>query len=120
MKIDLKKLIKSFYYAFSGFRHAWNKEQNLRIECFITVVIFILGVYFHITIFEWAWISISLTLLLSFELLNTALERLTDLVIERRKTNLAKQSKDIAASAVLITAIQTGIAMLIVFSKYIF
>jgi diacylglycerol kinase len=115
MKLDLRKLQRSLALAFHGLSNTLDKEQNFRIELLAAIFICFLGFYFKLNITEWAWIIVSIFLVLSAELLNTAIERLTDLVMDRRKTNLAKQAKDIAAAAVLLTVFQAVIAGVYIF-----
>jgi|LakMenEpi03Aug12_release.lakeMendotaPanAssembly.Ray.scaffolds.fasta_scaffold02868_11 undecaprenol kinase len=110
-----RQLGKSLSLAFHGLQNAWKKEQNFRIEIIALIFISALGFYLRINLLEWIWILISAFLVISAELLNTAIERLTDLVVERRKTSLAKQAKDIAAAAVLTLSFQALIAGSVVF-----
>ena len=110
-----RQLGKSLSLAFHGLKNAWKKEQNFRIEIIALIFISALGFYLRINLLEWIWILISAFLVISAELLNTAIERLTDLVVERRKTSLAKQAKDIAAAAVLTLSFQALIAGSVVF-----
>ena len=62
------------------------------------------GAWFSITALEWCAVLAAITLVWVAEALNTALERLTDLVSPQFHP-LARQAKDIAAGAVLLAAI---------------
>ena len=115
MKTDLTRLIKSTLYAWNGLKQSFRTEQNFRIEIFLSILIIILGFVFHINLLEWIWVLISAFSVMSAELLNTAVERLTDLIIERRRNNLARQAKDIAAAGVLLMVAQALIAGSVVF-----
>ncbi len=115
MKINLNKLQKSFQFALQGLKQAFIKEQNFRIELIIFALTCALGCALGLSGLEWIWVFISAFLILITELLNTALERLTDLTIDRRKNILAKQTKDIAAGAVLMAVFQAIIAGCFVF-----
>lgn len=115
----MKRLIKSFGYAFKGLAYAFGTQPNFRIHLFLTLVAAALGFFLRITVNEWIWILLCITLVLSAELLNTALETLTDLVSPGYNEK-AGHIKDIAAAAVIITAIFALIVGLIIFLPKIF
>src|SRR5712672_757847 len=98
------KVIRSMGYAISGLRTAIKEQLNLRIHFFVALVVAVAGLYFHITPTEWVLSLITISVVISLELLNTAIENLTDLVTQERNP-LAGKVKDIAASAVLFTSI---------------
>ena len=72
------------------------------------------GWYFSIRALEWCAVILAIALVWTAEALNTALERLTDLVSPQHHP-LAGQAKDIAAGAVLIAAIGAFCVGLVVF-----
>ena len=76
------------------------------------------GFYFHITKIEWMICLILFALVLSLELVNTAIEAVVDLASPDIHP-LAKLSKDAAAGAVLISAIISAIIGLMIFIPYI-
>lgn len=115
MRFDISKLFKSLTCAFHGLKQVIHREQNFRLELTAAIFVIALGLFFKINTVEWIWILASITLVLSLELLNTSIERLTDLVVDKRKTGLARQAKDIAAAGVLITVFQSIIAGLVIF-----
>ncbi|MDX1920388.1 MAG: diacylglycerol kinase family protein [Candidatus Caenarcaniphilales bacterium] len=115
MKFNLEKMFKSLRHAYNGLKQCIAREQNFRIELFVSALVVLLGIYFRISQIEWLWLMISICLVLSSEVMNTSIERLTDLVADKRKTNLAKQAKDVAAGAVLICVFHSLIAGVAVF-----
>lgn len=62
------------------------------------------GIWLKISMLEWILIAIAITVVIVAEMLNTAIEHLTDLHSPER-SKLAKTTKDIAAGSVLIAAI---------------
>ncbi len=112
------KIIKSFDYAFKGLRVAVEEQLNLRIHFLVALVVVAAGFYFHITSTEWVLLLITISIVISLELLNTAIESLTDFVTLERSP-LAGKVKDIAAAAVLFSSIVAVIIGFIIFSKYI-
>ena len=110
----MKKLFRSFGYAFNGVMMAIKTQLNFRIHLIATFLVLIAGFYFHLAAGEWKWIALCITLVLTAELMNTALETLTDLVSPERNPK-AGMVKDIAAAAVLITAFFSIVIALIIF-----
>lgn len=107
-------LHKSFQYAFEGISVGIKKERNMKIHCFATVCVIIAGLLFRISTVEWCFCFILFGMILSLELVNTAMEAVVDLVTEERKP-LAKLAKDTAAGAVLIAAIMAAVTGCIIF-----
>ena len=110
----IKKFINSFKYPISGLRYAYKNEQNLEVDIGIAVIVIVLGFLFKISISEWAILTITVGLVISFELINTALEAVVDLITDKYHP-LAKVAKDTSAAAVLILAIVSIIEGLIIF-----
>ena len=78
------------------------------------VCVIIAGFMFEISLVEWCVCFILFGLILSLELVNTAIEAVVDLVTEERKS-LAKIAKDTAAGAALVSAIMAIVIGLIIF-----
>ncbi|MBW4891106.1 diacylglycerol kinase family protein [Mucilaginibacter sp. HMF5004] len=97
------RLIKSFGYAFKGLWYATKTQRNFRIHLVAAVVTIAMGFYLHLQQSEWLWISLAITMVLTAELLNTAIEVLTDRVSPEYNVK-AGHTKDTAAAAVTITA----------------
>lgn len=96
------RLIKSFGYAFKGLWYATKTQLNFRIHLVAMVVIVASGFYLHLQQSEWLWISLAITMVLTAELLNTAIEVLTDRVSPEYNVK-AGHVKDVAAGAVTVT-----------------
>lgn len=110
-------LYKSFGYAFEGIFTGIEKERNMKIHCLAMLCVVVLGFLVKISVLEWCLCLILFGLILSLELVNTAIEAVVDLVTEERKP-LAKLSKDVAAGAVLIASIMAaGVGIIIFFPK---
>ena len=99
----MKKLLRSFGYAFKGIGYATATQVNFRIHLVATCIAVCLGYALDITISQWHWIILCIAMVLIAELFNTAIEFLTDLV-SPEYNELAGHVKDISAGAVLITA----------------
>jgi diacylglycerol kinase len=112
------KLLRSFGYAFAGLMAALKGQQNIRIHLVALAVVCFSGFYFKITSLEWCIILLTSGLVIGLELLNTAIESLTDLVTKEKKP-LAGKVKDISAAAVLFASIIALIIGTIIFAGHI-
>ena len=108
------KLSKSFRYAFEGIFTCIRHERNMKIHCVMAVLVVIGGFVLHISQIEWFICLILFGLVMSLEMVNTAIEATVDLVTQERKP-LAKKAKDVAAGAVRISAIMAAIIGCIIF-----
>lgn len=114
VKLDKKRLINSFKYAFSGIMESYKSEQNLKIHTVIASLVIILGFILKISYFEWLVCLVLIGLVLMAEFFNTSIEHTVDLVTIEKKP-LAKAAKDTAAAGVLMFAIISAVIGSIIF-----
>ena len=119
LKRKRKKLRNSFKYAFEGIVEAYKTEQNLKIHFFIMTLVIIAGFIFKISAMEWMVCLLLFAIVISLELVNTAIETTVDIAMPEINEK-AKYAKDIAAGAVLFSAIISVIIGLIIFLPTIF
>ena len=100
MKNRKQPLFKSFGYAFEGIWTGISKERNMKIHCLAVILVTAVGTFVGLTPMEWCICLLLFGMVISLELVNTAVEAVVDLVTEERKP-LAKIAKDTAAGAVL-------------------
>lgn len=112
-------LRKSFKFALTGIFYAFISQRNMRIHMLTTLLVILLGLYFKISPVEWLIISIAITMVLAAETINTAVETLVDLYTQDYHP-LAKRAKDLAAGAVLFTAVNAVIIGSLIFIPYFF
>lgn len=93
-------------------------QPNARVHLAATVAVVIAGFGFGLGASEWCWIVLAVVMVWTTEALNTALEFLTD-VASPEFHPLAGKAKDVAAGAVLISAIGAVIIGVIVFAPYV-
>jgi len=105
-----KRLLRSFAVAGAGFRQAWRTQPNLRLEAFIGVLAVLVASWLRAPA---APIVLACTLVLSLELLNSSIEAVVDLASPDFHP-LAGAAKDLAAAAVLTSAIGAAIVGLVV------
>ncbi|UOQ54057.1 diacylglycerol kinase family protein [Hymenobacter cellulosivorans] len=110
----LRRRIASFGHAFRGVASALRSEVHLRFHALATVVAVGFGFYFDISGLEWALVALAVGTVWAAELMNTAIEAVVDLVSPEYHP-LAGKAKDVAAGAVLITAVAALVVGLLVF-----
>lgn len=116
--MNISKLIKSFGFALEGICHALRHNQNLQIHFLAALIVIVAAWFYKVTHIEQAILAATILVALSAEMINTALEEMTDLITtEHRKE--AKAAKDVAAGMVLITAVGSIIIAAIIFLPYI-
>ena len=106
--------LKSFRFALTGLRQTVRTQRNFRIQLVLGTIAIGMGVGFSLTLLEWAILVLTIVIVLSGELFNTALEALVDLVSPEFRP-LAKTAKDCAAGAVLVSAIGSVAVGLLLF-----
>ena len=111
------KFLRSLGYACQGIATAIKEQLNLKIHLLAVVLVTLAGFYFHITTIEWCLVLLCFGMVIAAELLNTAIEYLVDLVSPQQHP-IAGKVKDIAAGAVLVTAIAVAIVAGFIFIKY--
>jgi diacylglycerol kinase (ATP) len=110
--------IRSFKFAFVGIWTMLKSQQNAWIHIFATIVVVIAGIVLRISSGEWCWLVLAIVAVWMAEALNTAFEFLAD-VASPEFHPLVKKAKDVAAGAVLISAIGAIVIGIIVFGPYI-
>jgi len=117
--IKAKRLIKSFRYAIKGLSKIFYEEQNLRVQSFFGLFALLLAYYFKITQIEWIVLILTISLVVLMEIINSAVERVAD-ILKPRIDEYVKEIKDITAAAVMFASVVSVIIGIIIFSKYIF
>ena len=110
----IKKFLNSFTYPIKGLKYAYRNEQNLVFDIGMALIVDIAGFLFKVSVTEWALLSLTIGMVISLELVNTAIEATVDLVTEEYHP-LAKVAKDTSAAAVFICAIAAIVVGLIIF-----
>jgi diacylglycerol kinase len=117
-KSEWAKFITSFRYAFSGLWYALRTQQNARVHLGVAIVAVGMGIVLHISAVEFALVFVAITVVFVAEMFNTVLELCVDLASPEYHP-LAKIAKDVAAGAVLLSAILAVIIGLFVFGPHL-
>ncbi|MDO5036352.1 MAG: diacylglycerol kinase family protein [Porphyromonas sp.] len=108
----------SFGHAWRGVRWLFRKEANAHIHLVCMLLVLAAGLIFNIQKGEWIAILLCIALVLSLEAVNSSIEQLSDQV-SSEYTPKIRDTKDLAAGAVLIAAIVALTIGLIIFVPYI-
>ncbi len=117
-EFSLVKRAKSFTYAGRGIWVFVKSTHNAWIHLVVLAVAIALGIYFNITVVEWMMLVLAGGFVLVAEAFNTAIEIDIDLTSPEYHP-YAKDTKDVAAGAVLISAVTALIIGLFIFGHYL-
>jgi diacylglycerol kinase len=106
--------LKGFVYAFNGLVVFFRHERNGRIQLLLAFAALLLSWKLKISAAEWMVILACIASVLSFEMINSAIEKLCNLVHPKYHPAI-KTIKDVAAGAVLFVAILSAIIGAIIF-----
>jgi diacylglycerol kinase len=113
-KSEFAKFIASFGYAFSGLGYALRTQRNARVHLVAAILAVALGIYLHLSTVEFALIFMVIAGVFVTEMLNTVLEICVDLASPEYHPQ-AKIAKDVAAGAVLLSAMLAVVVALLIF-----
>lgn len=109
-----KRFLKSFVWAFAGLKYALATERNLKIHFAVAIVVIVLAFIFHLSYPEKLILLVVIGIVISLELVNSAIEYAVDLMTDVNHP-LAKLAKDTAAAAVLFFAMIAVIIAIVIF-----
>lgn len=121
MRPDGKKqtFAQAVFCACSGIYECIAHERNVKIDVVCAVIALLLAFVFHITFIQWVCILLCIALVLSLELINTALENLTDLVTGEFNEKAALV-KNCAAGACLVASVCSLAVGILIFAPYVY
>jgi len=119
-KYKASNLLASFEFATKGLLIALKSQRNFRIDLIIGAIVLIVAVFLRFSFLEMAVLVLIIGFMLFAELINTVIEFIVDAYFGNKYSILAKMAKDISAGAVLISAIVSIIAGLLLFLPKIF
>jgi len=107
--------MKNFKYAINGIWYSVKTEKNMKIHLALVIIVSAMGFYFNISATEWMVQLLLFALVIGTEMINTAIERITDVQYQELNEN-AGVIKDVAAGAVLFVSV---VALIIGFIIYL-
>ncbi|MFZ6036392.1 MAG: diacylglycerol kinase family protein [Patescibacteria group bacterium] len=115
--LDIRKLVKSFRFAFRGFWYVVRNEQNIRLHLLASLLVIILMVYVQVALWQAIILILVMMLVLVLELINTIFEKMVD-ILRPRIHYYAEVIKDVMAAAVLVTSIGAVVVGILIFAPY--
>lgn len=111
--------MKSFQYAFQGFRVFFSTEVHGKVHAVAACIAIAFGLYYNISNMEWLWLSSAIASVIATEIINSAIEVLVDMV-SPEKSEMAGKAKDMAAAAVVVAAAYAVIVGFYIFFNPLF
>ncbi len=108
-------LLTSLEFAMTGIVTAFKEERNLKKHALSALLVTIAGALFQISAIEWLFLLLAIFLVITFEIVNSAIENAVDLASNYHFSMLAKNAKDMAAGAVLVISGYAVLTGLIIF-----
>lgn len=110
-----RTLVASMEFAITGIITAFKEERNMRKHMVSAILASIAGAIFRISAIEWLFLLLAIFLVITFEIINSAIENVVDLASNYHFSMLAKNAKDMAAGAVLVISGYAVLTGLIIF-----
>jgi diacylglycerol kinase (ATP) len=117
-ELFLIKRARSVVHASRGIYVFLKTTPNAWFQIFAYLIAIGLGFFFHVTKTEWLFLIMAGGLVIVAECINTAIEIDIDLTSPEYHP-YAKDTKDVSAGAVLLTAILAGVICLFIFLPYL-
>ena len=110
----MKKFFNAVLFALQGIKQFISRNRNGKIQLVFGAAAIILGFTVSLTAFQWLLVLFCIGLVISLEMINSAIETFCDLVTTDFHPGI-KIIKDVAAGAVLVASITSLIIGLIIF-----
>ena len=110
--------IAGFGHAIDGLRWAVKTQRNMRFHLAAGVVVVVLGLALRVSRGDMVALLLTCVVVVTAEMFNTMAEAVVDLASPDYHA-LAKVAKDVAAGAVLVTAIGAAVIGLVIFIPYL-
>ncbi len=110
--------IAGFGHAFDGVRWAVKTQRNMRFHLAAGALVIALGLLLRVSRGDMVALLLACTVVIAAEMFNTMAEAVVDLASPDYH-HLAKVAKDVAAGAVLVSAIGAAVIGLVVFIPYL-
>lgn len=115
----MKKTFRAFKDAGRGLRTVLKEERNFKIEIIVSFLVILFSLIFQFSINEIILLVIAIFMVLSAEIVNTAVEDICDKIEPNYSSSIGK-IKDITASYVLVTGIGAIVIGLLVLTNHFF
>lgn len=116
--VEPNRLAKSFHYALQGIHYAFRNQQNVRIHLLVGIIVIAAALFFKVNPFEMGILAVMILLVITTEMVNTAIEMMVDLITKEHREE-AKIAKDVASGMVLITVLGSVVVGILIFFPYL-
>lgn len=113
-KFSWRERGNSFGFAFQGLKALFRTEHNAWIHGGLTVVVIFLSLLLNVNRTEVCVLILTMAFVWSAEIFNTALEKAMDFISTEKHPQI-KLVKDLAAAAVLVSAVAAVLIGLLIF-----
>lgn len=104
---------RSFGYAFEGCKYVIRTQRNAWIHAVATVLVFLTAIWLRLSAHDVAILALVIAMVWMAEFFNTSIETIIDFTCPEIHP-MAKIGKDVAAGAVLVTAIASVVVGLLI------
>lgn len=118
-RFSWKERSASFRYAYHGLVALFRTEHNAWIHGGITIAALLLSLFLQVSKTEWIVLILTITMVWTIEIINTAIEKAMDFITTEKHPQI-KLVKDLAAAAVLVSAVAAFIIGIIIFLPKLF
>ncbi len=119
-KFQSRSFMRSALFALNGLRLAFKSERNFRKHIIIAFVTLSIAIFLKVSVVEFCLIIFANSQVLVCELFNSVFEYIVDAYYKGRWAKLAKLAKDIAAGAVLFSAVISVLISSLIFAQKIY
>lgn len=113
-----KTFFESLNCAFEGIIFSAKTQPHMRLHYIIAATALVISIFLKLPLLEFVLFAMSIIMLLSAELMNTAIEQTVDLV-EEKYHEKAKNAKDAAAGGVYMAGMAVALMCYVIFTRYV-
>jgi diacylglycerol kinase len=106
--------MKGFIYALKGLAEGIKTQLNMKVHIIVALITLLTAYFLNIEPHEWKWLIVSIGLVISIELINTAIEYMVNFISPKHHP-IAGKIKDLSAAGVLVAALTALSIGLIIF-----
>ena len=110
----MKTFFRSVFYAIEGVKYFFSRNRNAKFQVVMGITAIVLGITVSLPSFQWLLVLFCIGLVISLEMINSAIEKYCDLVTTDFHPRI-KMIKDVAAGAVLVASLMSLVIGLIIF-----
>lgn len=114
----MKRFARSVAHALKGLFYTFRNERNFQVELAVAGVVLLLMLWLPLSVTEELVLIVAIVLVLALELVNTAVERIMD-ILKPRVHPYARVVKDVMAGAVFVVSLGALLLGIVIFVPYI-